>query len=99
MGREYEEIDLNDFETGDIIDHLEYQYLTRAEVIQMLAIVLTNKKKIEGINLTELQRIIPVEIEPQWPAVKTLADKYKRQAVVENWERLSQTDFEARLSA
>lgn len=84
-------IDLDDFDVDDIIDHLEYEHLTKDEVLQLLAIVLKHKDELKGTKLSEVYDLVDVDVETDWPIVTSLADQYKRQAVVDAWDRLSQS--------
>lgn len=91
------EIDLDDFDVDDIIDHLEYQVLTSDEVKSLLRIVIKNKYKVKGMKLSELELEDEEDYNPGWPEINNLSDKYKQEAVCRAWD-LPQAEFETRLA-
>lgn len=93
-------VDLNDFDIDDILDHLRMNHLTEIELVELVSIT---KEKVAGIENARLKAAMNdvyslVATQMGWPTIKTLADKYKQAAVLENWDRLTQQEFEIKLS-
>jgi hypothetical protein len=93
------DVDLNDFDIDDILDHLRSEHLTENELAELISIA---KEKLSAIENSRLKKVMNdvdsmVATQMGWPTIKSLADKYKQAAVLENWDRLSQQEFEIKL--